>query len=496
MGFQALKTASIHRWIGSVDPTQPDAENDDLQPRAKRVRSDDLQPRPKRARTDDVQRAKCARIDASSSETGDTAPTCALPNTPSPTDPTMSYTQGGRKRNNSDDTSLWNAAATPPLQPEGTSQSSSQSTKGNKRSRPNPTKTRSTLALLDTPVNIKALNIDTLASLPADIEPLYRKIHAGVSWRQRIVPAEVQHRMEKKFKDRLPDYIFCDPVSDGPEAEGEELHRFRSLCDILIDTGEANKHQVHEDYWNMMVNSPLLRLVFKRREKGEQEVVARYLPAMSLAIASDSSPWFTSEELDVNLSSQQCDDRDASTRDSGGTPCNCSQTEQTGQTWFTGQTNRGRDGKKVDYLVVLEIDEEAELHKAIAALVNRLSLKDGIVVLSHVNQSTYAAITYKPIAASVETKRQLPSSDALVQLAIWIATWYKRMHNLRWELSLSKLANWPDAQPDGGQPDAAHQNHEDRDESARPVVLGSTRDIISLHALVASLEAVKRWIET
>ncbi|KAI0411001.1 hypothetical protein F5X98DRAFT_358294 [Xylaria grammica] len=472
---------SITRWIDSVN------SSDDPLPREKRARDDDddCNSNGDRSHLDDDENRRPRVKRARTANTLDALePDLRLRTTPPPTEPTMS------KRSLDPSIRLGRTSST----------SSSQA----KRSRGSPTKSRSILQLLEQPPSFQALDQGMVDLLPSDIRQLYCEINTASLWKQHIIPIETRERVEERF-GKFPDTVFR--VSPSEDA----LPMLDSLYKILSNAVEATKFNVHEDYWNNMVHTPLLNQVFDREGTPERGAAVRVLPATCVSIAPDSSPWCQSKG--TQTPTDQSNDAVTVAASSGA-----HQTEQTEQTEPT-QTNRGQDSKKVDYLLVLDLDEGTELHKVIASLVNNLALKENRAVPPHVNQTTYPIAAYRPIAVSIETKRGLASTDPLTQLVIWTAAWHKRMRYLRWELTLSKLATWPrDQQPGTG---AEGEGTTTRLVSV-PLIqvvghqwqiyfacekganiniyglvsLGSTQDIASLYSLVTSLEALQRWIQT
>ncbi|KAI0443836.1 hypothetical protein F4803DRAFT_574082 [Xylaria telfairii] len=64
-----------------------------------------------------------------------------------------------------------------------------------------------------------------------------------------------------------------------------------SINEILLEAEAATNNNVHEDYWNHMVNTPILRLVFNKPGKLRQSATTRIIPASSAHIAKDSLPF-------------------------------------------------------------------------------------------------------------------------------------------------------------------------------------------------------------
>ncbi|KAI0467074.1 hypothetical protein F4859DRAFT_518506 [Xylaria cf. heliscus] len=136
----------------------------------------------------------------------------------------------------------------------------------------------------------------------AEVQSLYYKeVHMTSQYSQHVVPAEVR--------------------------AGRGCHRARN---------------VHEDYWNHTAHVPTLSLVFNRPGRPQRSVIGRFIPAPSVLIAKDSLQLRQSQGSETPI---QGNDEGVLTVSS-----TAQQTEQTGQ---TGEPKRGRDSRKVDYLLVL-----------------------------------------------------------------------------------------------------------------------------------------------
>lgn len=126
-----------------------------------------------------------------------------------------------------------------------------------------------------------------------------------------------------------------------------------------------------------------------------------------------------------------------------------------------------------------------------------------------VSQTTYPALQACPIAVFIKTKAATDNDDPIDQLGLWAAGWHKRMRALWWSLSLERKAEGEEDVPYLRLPTIAliqAVGHDWNlyfacDQGSRvvlygPIRIGSTDRLLSMYVLLASLQAIKEWIET
>ncbi|KAK7739072.1 hypothetical protein SLS53_005970 [Cytospora paraplurivora] len=351
-----------------------------------------------------------------------------------------------------------------------------------KRTATSPRKSRAVLDQLQKPVRIHAVPdySDAVTSLPADVMPLYRRI-AAANDREKIVPCEVRQEVSGIVRDSPRYFRDADPVG-GARAKAV----LNSLHGIKRAAADSQTHQRCESGWNNLVHTPLLQLVFDCEVPGTTasptRAHIRVEPVMSATIAGDSIPYLRGSD-----------------GDSLGPACSLSVESLLASESSYAESDlslsmmRSR-GVKVDYVLALDIPEEAPLRSNISQIIN-----NGL--LPHVNQTAYLPLKESPIAVAIETKTDTSGQDPLVQLGIWTAAWYQRMYDLREQLTgpgpKPRLVSVPLIQVVG------HSWHVyfacDVGTSVDifgPIGLGSTDGLMSLYVLLSSLEAIKEWAES
>lgn len=305
------------------------------------------------------------------------------------------------------------------------------------------------------------------------------------------MPFEVQEVVKGLFRDSTR--YFRPP---NPADQGRAIAELATLRFIHHLAQDSCVHQRDESAWNNLVHTPLLQLVFASdiepvTELGEVEGIpdvtqdakirVRAEPVMSANIAGDSIPFLRkglngSDELACSVSAESLLVSEKS--DAGNN--------------LSLSMMRSR-GVKVDYVLALDVPEGTPLRKAIKKLIRESPLP-------HVNQTPYRPLKESPIAVSIETKTETSGQDPLIQLGVWTAAWYQRMYDLRLQLTgpgpKPQLISVPLIQVVGHQ----WQVYFAQDMGASlnihgPVPLGSTASILQIYGLLASLEAVKQWIE-
>ncbi|KAI1291530.1 hypothetical protein F5Y03DRAFT_376564 [Xylaria venustula] len=284
----------------------------------------------------------------------------------------------------------------------------------------------------------------------------------------------------------------------------EAKQAYATLCRIKRAATKSARYQRHEQAWNNMVHTPLLELLCRRENDTEHEkplsgAVADWEPMMAATIAGDSIPRLSSQggALACSVSVSSLGESSLSESSQGESSLKEQQPPK------PGQVHSSSDSKKIDYALVLELPDDSTLSCRIRDVANAAAASDPKSA-PHLNQTTYLPVQYTLIAVSIETKAQFTSQDPLVQLGIWTAAWHKRMSFLRSQMSWAdssvasqRLVSLPLIQAIG------HQWHVffacDTDSSITvygPVFLGSTDNLISLYTLLASLRAIKEWVES
>ncbi|KAG6354871.1 hypothetical protein INS49_003952 [Diaporthe citri] len=350
-----------------------------------------------------------------------------------------------------------------------------------KKSKPD---SRSVLDQLQKPVQVYELPrkmADALAQLPPDIKWLYQEILLMENGQN--IPHEVSGAMAELIP--VPSWCLREP---DPEEGARAIEVFNTLTSILDKASQAQTYKRHEAAWYIHVHSPLLELVFDWRIPQHNEATeprARVEPVMSATIAGNSIPLrrgdpnaplepACSVSLDTELLS-----------DTSQESCIYPPSD-----WSMSQVRS--HSAKVDFVVALDIPDEAQLRKTIS-----WTIDDGW--RRHINQTTYEPLKESPIAISFEMKTEAGVGDSFAQLGIWAAAWHKRMYDLRERLVRAGpkpcLVSMPLVQVRGHQWNVFFAC--DRGTSIDvygPLSLGSTDRITSIYNLLRSLEAMKRWV--
>lgn len=290
----------------------------------------------------------------------------------------------------------------------------------------------------------------------------------------------------------MSQYVLDDPRyfrEPDPEdgAGSREKAVFANLCSIKRKATDSQIHRRDESAWNNLVHTPLLELVFKtdipRDVPDIPEACVRFELASSVSMAGHAIPYL--RDCDGDSASLAC----SVTEDSQLVPSSISSCDSD----LSLSLMRSR-GAKVDYVLVLDIPKSVPL----SSTISMFARSD---FLPHMNQTAYLPIRDSPIAVSIETKTETASTDPAVQLGIWTVAWYEHMYDLR-----SRLFGV------GPKPrlvstliiEAVGHNWQiyfacDRGslvEAYGPVHIGSTDSLLSLYALLSSLQAIKDWIKT
>ncbi|KAI3319231.1 hypothetical protein HD806DRAFT_288166 [Xylariaceae sp. AK1471] len=377
-----------------------------------------------------------------------------------------------------------------------------------RRKSTSPKKTRSMLETLQKPFNLRGFPVHArvLEQLPQDVKSLYKEIRRATR-EQGILPLELQKQLTEQHG--AEEYAFKKPdaITISAEAKAKAHARaatvYGTLCEVMQKSSEALIYERHESTWNCHVHTPLLELVFASSILGANNMVddhplltltnsvsVRYELVFGASITPDSLPMQPRFNPDCSYS-QDSPSVDHQSRSQTGT-------ETEAEWWNMSRLGNRGNNKRVDYVLVMDMPKTARLQQQISRVINSVDCCD----VPHVNQTVYRPVEKSPIAVSIETKSEIPRHDPLLQLGIWATAWHSRMYALRASIAgpndtTPLLVTMPLIQVVG---------HVWRIYFAcdvgtsidlyGPMTIGSTEDIISMYVLLASLEAIKNWIET
>lgn len=392
-----------------------------------------------------------------------------------------------------------------------------------RRRRPSPTK-KDYLGTLEKPYRVLALNgtDNRIHLLPPDARKLYDAL-LPARHQEDIVPSEVRDQVVSLVGDEARRYHFREPATSGPEADATVLHA--NIHKILLKATAAHESDFHECAWNNLVHTPIFELVYSAvkpyQPRGEvpsqqsRPASARIVPAMAATILRRYVP----QPLSTYPSEAASATSSASASRAGDS---VSSTPYSDTSFHTSMPAQG-DSKKVDYLLAIDVTKGSPLSVVFERFIARESARerdwDGGVDTSHVNQTLYPAVQWSPVFCSVETK--LREADSVVQLGIWLGAWHKRMerarqhvHTVRPDLRRPEDATVPRACI----PSALLMKIVEHDWSIYfacdtqdtnatgemfdtitlfgPLTIGSTRDLLGIYQLVATLKVIKDWGET
>lgn len=324
---------------------------------------------------------------------------------------------------------------------------------------------------------------DAIAKLPADVLSLYKRLYAARD-RHQFIPHEVRDEVMELEPLAGPSWFRNpDPTDpDGTRAKAE----FSMLSKIRFKATQSQIYERSESAWNNRVHTPILDLVFESDmpEPGHNvEYQVRCEPIMSADIKGSYIPYLQGPEggpacsVSVDSVFQESEGASSATGASLGSDLSMSKM-------------RSRS-VRVDYVLALDIPEDAPLCRVIRKLVS--------YDLRSVNQTTYLPLRHSPIAMSIETKTDTSARDPILQLCIWTAAWYQRMYDLREDLigagPKPPLVSVPVVQIVGHTWQAYFIcDRGSYFELLGPVEIGSTQDVLSLYGLLNALKAIKEWI--
>lgn len=325
----------------------------------------------------------------------------------------------------------------------------------------------------------------------SDVQTLYDKVQKACQHRVGVVPAEVRGLLG----DNEVFAPSCFRKSGGPDDAAGAGAMLKALRRICQEAEESKTLERHETGWNNVVHTPLLCLVFKPQPP--TSVSVRVEPVMKVTIVGDSIPRLRQDDSSNGPSSEFA----------------LSATASDTSSWSDADSQDGyqvdpavlhsRSGvKRVDYVLCMALPD-GPLKTAISELVILTMMKDGGYM--HVNQTAYAPLKKDLVAVSIETKAERSSDDPLVQLGIWTASWHRRLCYLRHEaqrryglgLLQRRLVTVLLIQV---------VEHEwylyfacfgvSSITMYGPMRMGSTETLLETYALVASLQAIREWVQT
>ncbi|KAI0467081.1 hypothetical protein F4859DRAFT_495689 [Xylaria cf. heliscus] len=371
---------------------------------------------------------------------------------------------------------------------------------------------------LEVPVLVKKLPYlpDAVYNiLHPDIHALYDRLRDASS-REKIFPHEIELDLQK-LGVKAPASAFHTCTSNDAQAKVEATRTAHTsltkVLDIVQASSSSSQYKRHESGWNHFVHTPVLHIAFTTKMLAEWDIFegggkqpearARYEAIMDASIAGDCVPLISRPGQEAELSCPVEIDNDFLIMPpSSASSAGASTAIDTSVSISCFQTPSG--SKKVDYAIVLDVLEDSVLHTAIA---NILFQVDASRRKRHVNQTAYQPINKSPIAVLIETKAEGSPADALLQLGIWVAAWYKRMYYLRRHLAIHRknrglvttehrLVTIPLIKVVG----PIWNIYFACDLGSRiciygPMPIGSTEDVTSTYSLITCLVAIQEWTE-
>jgi hypothetical protein len=371
------------------------------------------------------------------------------------------------------------------------------------------------LELLETPIFFLAMPIsqeNAAEMLPPDIQALYGHL-LDASNRKEIIPHEVRDDVETFGVNPLPS-LFREPESTG-NGDTKARVTLERLCEIVQESWDSVHTKRHECGWNH-IHGSLLRLVYPftilalhdvfHRKITKPEVGVRCEPVMSATIAGNCIPMIRSPgdgqpkltcPIEVDSDVMQSP---ASQRTTALSTANIS----TGISMSNGHSSASN--RKVDYSLVLDLQRDAVLSRTISDIL--LNIDSSRLGKLHFNHTAYEPLRRSLIAVSIETKTDTPSTEAVIQLSIWFAAWYKRMHSLRTQWGFERmrrglatnnvhcLVTIPLIKVVGQEWNLYLAcDRKDQIHVYGPFTIGSTCSLASAYVLLASLKAIRDWVK-
>lgn len=346
--------------------------------------------------------------------------------------------------------------------------------------------------------------------LPEDLRPLYKRIEM-VRTREDYIPYEVRDRLlEEHMASRFSFRSHSTPRADAT---------WDALQDIMLETKEAVDERCHEAARNNHVYTPL-KLVYTSRTQYPEDPYEepllrpgqkRILTGARVVNIMSANIW--GEYIPRKVSNQRSETRDTASLSGSEVSLACSVSidgfSESGTPTLGLGTHSRSDSKKVDYVLATDAGDDTALQKVLSRIILHQDACERNLV-PHVNQTHYRPLKNSPIACSIETKIDgAVGQDPMLQLGIWLAAWHKRMDSLRRFVfkkfpSLWHHSRGQDRLPSTSLIKAVGQEwrlffccHKGSSVVMYgPLTIGSTEPIIDAYALIASLEAVKEWMET
>ncbi|KAF4534189.1 uncharacterized protein LTHEOB_12995, partial [Lasiodiplodia theobromae] len=289
-------------------------------------------------------------------------------------------------------------------------------------------------------VHVHAVTLEKPGQAPADVRELCRDIRR-VGRGNGLIPSVVKGRAAALLDDDLLDDLNFDD-SDNSEQQRAEHEGFWAAANSLMDAAnECEEDDLCEADWNNEVHSRALRLALERGR-------------------SERAVWYR------NVTTAQIKDQSLLPSSAAGLAA---------------------QSKMVDFAVVLDTRSDKDLAKIVRAKLRQEEL-------SSINHTPAEHVQFSPIAVSIETKRAAIEEDvANAQLAVWVSA------HFRW---LQRLSNGGSALPT--LPLIIVQGHEWKlmlaeleDDSEirifRHLSLGTTRSVLGVYQLAASLRRLAGW---
>lgn len=290
-------------------------------------------------------------------------------------------------------------------------------------------------------VHVHAVTLEKPGQAPADVRELCKDIRR-VGRGNGLIPSAVKRRAATLLDDDLLDDLDFDNNEDDSEQQRAEHEALWAAVNSLIDAAkECEEEDLSEADWNNEVHSRALRLALQR-DRGERAV------------------WYR------NITTAQIKDHSLLPASAAGL---------------------ATQSKMVDFAMVLDTRSDKLLAKRVYAKLRHEEL-------TAINHTPAEHVRFSPIAVSIETKRAAVEEDvANAQLAVWVSAhfrWLQRLANAG-----SMLPTLPLVMVQGHEWKLMLAELQDDSEISifRHLSLGSTRSVLGVYQLVASLRRLAEW---
>lgn len=290
-------------------------------------------------------------------------------------------------------------------------------------------------------VHVHAVTLEKPGQAPADVRELCKDIRR-VGRGNGLIPSAVKSRAATLLDDDLLDDLAFDDNDDDSEQQRAEHEGLWAAVNSLIDAAkECEEEDLCEADWNNEVHSRALRLALER-DRGERAV------------------WYR------NITTAQIKDQSLLPASAAGL---------------------ATQSKMVDFAIVLDTRSDKLLAKRVYA---KLRHED----LTAINHTPAEHVRFSPIAVSIETKRAAIEEDvANAQLAVWVSAhfrWLRRLSD-----TASTLPTLPLVMVQGHEWKLMLAELQDDSEIRifRHLSLGTTRSVLGVYQLVASLRRLAEW---